>query len=302
MVLDDDVRRFGDWVNTGLFGGGLGNEWVQAMFGLGRRHQTHSGGGETEVDFAVVSAYATLIRQEKWSLWAEGELAGFSGTSTLSESVLDPSPVDILSGGGVLRLGLTTPGFETVLEGGVASGDDSPFDREAHAFTFDREYRVGLLLFGELARANSAVEALNIADGRFRSRPPRGYDHLPTAGAVRNAIYLNPRVMYSIDSRSTLYAGYLYATAEESMADAFRSGLNGGQPVGPRGARAAELLGHEIDLAVEYQLTGLLRNVADMVLVKVTGAVLFPGRAFDDAFGKSADMVYGGWLQGEANW
>ena len=75
-----------------------------------------------------------------------------------------------------------------------------------------------------------------------RDAERRGYDHLPTAGAVRNAVYLNPRVVYSIDSRAALYGGYLYATAEEYVADAFRSGLNGGQPVGPR-ARCLVALG-----------------------------------------------------------
>lgn len=302
MVVDDDVRRLGDRVGQGLVGVMLNTERVLLHLGLGRRHQTHGTGGETEVDLGVLYGRATLIERSRWSLWAEGEMAGYSGTSTLSESVTDPSPVDMLSAGSVLRLGLTHRDFEAVIEGGVASGDDSPFDREAHGFTFDRDYRVGVLLFNELGRANSAVEALNLTDETYRRRPPRGYAYLPTAGAVRNAVYLNPRGVLKLTNAAALYAGYLYAMAEESPADAFQSGLQGGQPVGHRGARDAQLLGHELDVAVDYHLDGILMSVAHQVRVKATFAVLFPGRAFDNAVGDAAETVYGAWLQGEARW
>ena len=90
--------------------------------------------------------------------------------------------------------------------------------------------------------------------------------------------------------------------AEESPADAFQSGLQGGQPVGHRGARDAQLLGHELDVAVDYHLDGILMSVAHQVRVKATFAVLFPGRAFDNAVGDAAETVYGAWLQGEARW
>ena len=147
-----------------------------------------------------------------------------------------------------------------------------------------------------MARGRALVPRQN------RRRPPRGYDHLPTAGAIRNAVYLNPRGVLKITNAAAVYAGYVYANAEESLADAYRSGLQGGQPIGPRGARDAQFLGHEFDLAVDYNLDRILKNVADQIRVKATFAVLFPGRAFDDETGNAAKTVYGTWLQGEARW
>ena len=302
MVMDDDSRRFGDSVFQGLMGAMLHTRRLQLRVGLGRRHQEHARGGETDIDLAVLYGMGTLVQRHGWRVWAEGEMAGYSGTSTLSESVLDPRPVEVLSGGGVLRLGVTCPAFEAVVEGGVASGDDSPFDRESHTFSFDRDYRVGLLLFGELARATTAVETLNVSDETYRKTAPRGYQHIATAGAVRNAVYLNPRLVVTPTSEAAVYLGYVYARAEEAVADAFRSGLQGGLPVGPRGARDAQELGHEFDVAVEYELDRILKKVAGQIRIRATLAVLFPGRVFDDAAGEPAKTVYGGWLQGEAQW
>ena len=302
MVMDDDTRRFGDHVFQGLLGAMLHTYRLQLRLGVGRRHQEHARGGETDIDLAVLYGMGTLVERHRWRVWAEGEVAAYSGASTLSQSVLDPSPVEVLSGGGVLRLGVTSPDFEAVVEGGVASGDDSPFDRESHTFSFDRDYRVGLLMFGEMARASSAVEILNVTDGTYRSRPPRGYQHIATAGAVRNAVYVNPRVVVTPTAEAAFYLGYVYARAEEAVADAFQTGLQGGLPAGPRAARDAQALGHELDFAVEYELDRVLRKVADQIRIKGTLAVYFPGRVYDDAAGASARTVYGAWLQGEAQW
>lgn len=314
-VIEDDTADWYEGDRAWQVLGGLfaRRDWFSAGAGAVFRSQTHHEGGTTEVTLGLFTARAELLEAAPGSegtdsvgtgLWAETELAGYTGETTLSQSVIQPEPVDILSAGAVVRLGgdhhwAEGVGVEGVLEGGFASGDDNPVDREAHTFAFDREYRVGLLMFDQLQRLSSAVTAHDLADPTFRGEPSRGFDSVATAGAVQNALYLNPRVAVTPLSGFTLLAGYLYAVSEEPYADTLRSALAGGAAVGPRGARDARTLGHEIDVGAEYALQ--LQPVG-RVRGRVEAAWLRPGDVYDTADGEAADDLWGAWFVGEVQW
>ena len=304
-VVEDDTSRWADGDRTYQLIAGLSGFIgdLSATIGGVWRSQDYDEGGITEVIITVVSARYDAVRRGRWRLWAEGEWAGYFGESDLSQSAIREGPFDVAATGGALRLGvsrrLSKPSWlDAVLEAGYASGDDNPFDGEIHTFTFDREYRLGLLMFGEALRQHAAITAHNVADETFRGEPPRGFDTLAHGGAVQNAIYVNPRLGWRAGGGFTLTLGYLYALSEEPYTDAFRSGVNGGATTGPRGALDERALGHEIDVGVEYAMA--LDPVA--LRIRVEGAWFAPGSVFDDEDGASADAMKGLWWHMAATW
>lgn len=276
----------------GRFAGFLGG-----LYGVHRR-QAHAAGGETEVTLADL-----YVRQEMSAaevrIWGELEGAISFGATTFAENPLSPGPQMILAGGGLARVGVQSGVFGLVLEAGYASGDDNTYDNEQRAFTFDREHRVGLLMFRESLRKATAVSAANIEDPTYRASPPRGYERTATAGAVRGAIYVNPRVTVEIAEGLTAMAGYLHARSDGVYTDPFQSGLQGGASTGLRGTLFAETFGDEINLGLDYALD------LDSVGLRFRGefAWFTPGDIFESPIGEepAVDQM-GGWLHGEVIW
>ncbi len=179
------------------------------------------------------------------------------------------------------------------LEGGIASGDDRPFDSTLHNFQFASDYHVGIVLFSQYMRLQSRNTMANLGDPRFTNGAPAGVERLDTHGAVTQAMYLNPVIRLALPktrsgAKFALLWGMVAARAPVAVADPFRTYLNGGVPTGPRGAKNQTDLGAEFDsgLTVEqpfgFGLSAFLR--ADV-------GVLLPGHAYDAADGTSAPAV-----------
>jgi hypothetical protein len=153
-------------------------------------------------------------------------------------------------------------------------------------------------MFGEALRMVSAVGALNLADETYRAEPSRGFERSATEGAVRNALYLNPRLGLKVSDNLWATFGYLWARAAVAYADAQRSGVVGGQPTGPRGAIEERELGHELNVGAVFEWP------TEWMLLRATaqGAWFDPGAVFDDPEGTQADNMLGLWLHGEVSW
>ena len=195
-------------------------------------------------------------------------------------------------------MGVRGGGFTAALEAGYASGDDNPFDSQQRAFTFDREHRVGLLMFREALRKSTAVAAWNIADPTYRASPPRGFERAATGGAVRGAVYVNPRFTYELVDGLTAMVGYLHASSDGAYTDPFQSGLMGGTSTGPRGALLATTFGDELDLGLDFVLA--LETVR--VRLRAEFAWFSPGVIFAGAEDPEPADQFGGWLHGEVRW
>jgi hypothetical protein len=276
----------------GRFAGFLGG-----LYGVHRR-QAHAAGGETEV--TLMDLY---VRQEMSAaevrIWGELEGAISIGATTFAENPLSPGPQIILAGGGLARVGVQSGLFGLVLEAGYASGDDNTYDNEQRAFTFDREHRVGLLMFRESLRKATAVSAANIEDPTYRASPPRGYERTATAGAVRGAIYVNPRVTVEVVEGLTAMVGYLHARSDGVYTDPFQSGLMGGASTGLRGTLFAENFGDEINLGLDYVLD------LETVALRFRGefAWFSPGDIFESPVAEApARDQMGAWVHGEVSW
>lgn len=299
-VIDDDTARWSEGDRAYNFISavrGVVDRFAGGFYAVHRR-QGHAEGGETVVTVLDLHARLDLVREPTLATWIEGEGAVILGSSSLSRSPLHEGSFDVAAAGGVGRFGVRAGAFTGVLEVGHASGDDNPFDDELRAFSFDREYRVGLLMFRELLRTSTAVSAYNLADPAWRGVPPRGYDNIATAGAVRGVTYVNPRVTVRPVEGLHLYAGLLYAESDADYVDPFRSSLAGGAPVGPNGALAASALGLELDFGVRYAF--------DLGPVEVHAraelAWLDPGEVFDRAALTEVDDIVGFWLHLGARW
>lgn len=297
-ILDEDYIRWsaGDRAYQAVFGVSVREPWYQVSLGGVFRRQSHAEGGRTDVGITALSAQ---IERPLWggTGWIEGEFVAYFGETTFAESAVRPGAYAVTAAGGVLRAGLSDRMIAPALEVGYASGDANPFDREAHDFTFDSQYRVGLLLFHEVERAQTAVAAANVADPRYRGNPPRGFERTATNGAVRNAAYANPRVALRLAPWASLLLGYLAAVSEEPYVDVYQTGLAGGVPTGPRGAQDARLLGQEFDVGLSLMTT--VTGVQARALVQF--GYLLPGAALATDAG-DADDVYGLWLGTEVRW
>lgn len=297
-IEDDDTIRSNRGDTGWQAGGGVQVEMGGALgiVGVTQRHQEYTEGGETDVAIlSVVGRYDILKRHHK--LYVEGEYAAYAGETTFLESSLRPGAYSVLATGGLARVVGGTNRYEYAVEGGMASGDSNPFDNDVRTFNFDREHRVGMLMFGEALRQTTAVSASNIADPTYRENPPRGFNRLATGGTVQNTLYLNPRMAVNAYG-ATLTLGYVRAVAEEPYADAFRTGVAGGEPTAHRGAKQKTDLGQEFDVGLEYNL-----DIPGARLhARVEFAYFKPGDVFDTADGEAMDAMTGMWTYGGVRW
>ena len=299
MVVDDDTARWQDGDRAyhviGAVRGSVGG--VEGGLYAVHRIQAHGQGGDSRL--SVVDGHLKIVHDgRRLRGWLEGELAAIHGSTTYVESALHEGAFDVASTGGVLRFGVESGPLEIAVEAGMASGDDNPFDGQIRSFTFDRSYRVGLLMFREGMRQTSAATAINLADPGHRASPPRGFERVATGGAVRGAIYINPRLAYRPYPGLTLQLGYLHGQSEEDATDAFQSGLAGGASVGPLGAPGTRDLGDEIDVGLEVR-----RRWAGIDLLgRLEAGWWRPGSVFATPSGEDPAPVFGSWLRMGASW
>ncbi len=170
------------------------------------------------------------------------------------------------------------------LEVGYASGDADPYDGTQRRFTFDPNHRIGLLLFDEVLRWQTARAATAAADPLLTNgtRPTPGVDLLPSNGGVYGAQYVNPTAIYRPRNWLDLKGGMVIAQSTSDVVDPYRL-ATGGSYVNYRGGNPRKKdLGVELDAGVEARVPleyGLKAQFG------AQGGVLFPGGALEDANG-----------------
>ncbi|MBX3220717.1 MAG: hypothetical protein KF795_09370 [Labilithrix sp.] len=170
------------------------------------------------------------------------------------------------------------------LEVGYASGDADPYDGTQRRFVFDPNHRVGLLLFDEVLRFQTARAATAATDPLLTNatRPTPGVDLLPSNGGVFGAQYINPTAIYRPRHWLDLKAGVVVAQSTSDVVDPYRL-ATGGSYVNYRGGNPRKKdLGVELDAGFEGRFPlqyGLKAQVG------AQAGVLFPGGALEDANG-----------------
>ncbi len=231
----------------------------------------------------------------RWTVW-EGigrsldlgaEVAVITGSTTQSRS--DTAAVlDVRQLGMVAKANYRARRFGVLFDAGYASGDQNPYDTQLNNFRFDRDYKVGLVLFDQVLAYQSARTGWRASDPQLVGVAPEGVDLLPTGGAITGAWFLFPRAVLRPTDWLDLYGGPLFAFTTATLVDPFTTRLNGGAPINSLGARAGSFLGTELDLgaSVHFSPAKYLK-----VTAVVEGGLLLPGDAFRKAGGGVMDPI-----------
>ncbi len=170
------------------------------------------------------------------------------------------------------------------VEVGYASGDANPYDSTEHRFTFDPNHKVGLVLFDEVMRWQTARSSAAAQDPLLQNgtRPTPGVNLLPSNGGVFGAEYIYPTVIVRPQPWIDLKAGAVIAQTTADLVDPYRLATQGAY-VNYRGGDARRHdLGLELDGGFEFRLR-LERNL--VLQLGAQAGILFPGGAFADATG-----------------
>lgn len=170
------------------------------------------------------------------------------------------------------------------LEVGYASGDADPYDGTQKRFVFDPNHRVGLLMFDEILRWQTARSATAAMDPLLTNanRPTPGVDLLPSNGGVFGAQYVNPTVIVRPRHWLDIKGGMVIAQSTSDVVDPYRVATSGSYVNYRGGDPKKKDLGLELDLGTEARFPlqyGLKGTVGGQ------GGVLFPGSALEDASG-----------------
>jgi hypothetical protein len=257
-----------------------------------------------EIDALAIDLHGRIVRPLPGDgdtfVLAEAEAAYILGETNVvrtPEQVRSGTSTAIRSWGGAASLGIVhrAPGdtrpraisygdLSAQVELGYASGDADPRDGTERRFVFDPNHRVGLLLFDELLRFQTARAATAASDPLLvnGARPPPGADLLPTNGGVAGAQYLNPTVVYRPRHWLDLRGGMVVAQTTSDLVDPYRLATEGSYVNGRGGNPRKRDLGLELDGGVEARLPleyGVVANLG------AQAGVLFPGGAFEDETG-----------------
>ena len=169
------------------------------------------------------------------------------------------------------------------LEVGYASGDADPYGDTQKRFTFDPNHKVGLLLFDEVmrwqtARAATAAQDPNLSNG---ARPTPGVNLIPSQGGVFGAQYLYPTAIVRPRPWLDLKAGVVIAQATTDVVDPYRTATSGSSQNYFGGNPSRHDLGVELDGGFEVRI----RSTSGRLALGTQAGELFPGGALEDANG-----------------
>ena len=174
--------------------------------------------------------------------------------------------------------------FVGQVEVGYASGDANPYDNTEKRFVFDPNHKVGLLLFDEImrwqtARAASAAQDPNLSNG---NRPTPGSGLLPSNGGVYGAQYVYPTAVYRPRPWLDLKAGAVIAQTTADVVDPYRLAVQGSYVNYQGGDSHRHDLGVELDGGFESRIEA---GPHLRLQLGAQGGLLLPGGALADATG-----------------
>ncbi len=224
------------------------------------------------------------------SLTLATELAFLQGSTTLG-----PTPTfqtqDVLQLGAGARATLNMRGWGIVFDFLYASGDDNFDDGRQTSFRVDRNYPLGLLAHRYVTAAQTAYSPITANNPDLLATPSEDLERLPTRGVITNTVSFFPRGYWQPTEHLEIYGGPLLLFTDESLADAFQTRINGGEPFNALGGVASgSFLGTELDLGVRYRR----RIYTTLFTLGLEGALFLPGQALVQASGDTMDQVMGG--------
>lgn len=226
------------------------NIGVYAVYRNQRNVFVTDGGKATDAFIVDLAGKWQLLKRRSREFHVGFELVGITGTTTQARN----ENSDLLK---VAQLGFALKsryrvGRATIyLDGGFASGDQNPADDRVENFRFDRDYKVGLILFDQVMAYQSGRGAVRASDPSLTGIAPEGADLVGTAGSITGAWYLFPRIKISMSDWLDAYGGPLFAFSTAKLTDPFNSRVGGGTAINPLGGNPGMYLGTELDLGLQ---------------------------------------------------
>jgi hypothetical protein len=306
----------GDHAFQGILAGWVGDETNQVgLYGV-YRNQTHPQTSDSSlypyderIDVGIVDAAGRFAQpvpgNPRAFVFGAAEAATVFGSTNAQRTAaqaLSGSATKVEQYGGAVSLGVVHVAHKNEppkgavmkdfgdvvaqVEVGYASGDSNPYGDVERRFTFNPDHKVGLLLFDEVMRwqtARAATAAMNpqLANA---SRPPPGSDLLPSNGGVFGAQYVNPTVLVRPLRWLDLKAGVVVAQATADVVDPYRLATQGAYVNYEGGDPKRHDLGVELDGGFE---TRFRLDYGMRVMLGGQAGVLFPGGALADANGQT---------------
>lgn len=243
------------------------------------RHQRNAlstdGGKAMDVVVIDFAGQWQLLKQRKRDFQVGWEMAGVTGTSTQARNE-NASRLTVAQFGAAIKTRLRVGRTFVFLDGGYASGDQNPSDDRIENFRFDRDFKVGLILFDQVLAYQSARSSVRASDPSLVGVAPEGADLLGTAGSVTGAWYLFPRVKIALADWLDGYGGPLFAFSTAKLVDPFNSRIQGGAAVNALGGTPGYYLGTEFDVGAQARFAP--RPELKLSLT-AEGGVFLPGDA-----------------------
>jgi hypothetical protein len=245
--------------------------------------------------------FAIPVKGTEAVLFGAGEGAVILG-STNEERTLDVPLTQIRSYGGAAAAGVVHVAhcdctdekddarlfgdMVAEVEVGYASGDANPLDDVEHRFTFNPNHKVGLLLFDEVMRFQTARAAVALGDPLLQNsnRPTPGANLLASNGGVFGAEYINPTMVVRPRRWLDLKGGVVIAAASSDVVDPYRLATQGSYVNYLGGSAQSRSLGVELDGGFEVRIP---IGHAVTIAVGLESGVLFPGAALANAMGET---------------
>jgi hypothetical protein len=259
------------------------------------------------VDLAGHFARPVALPDETAYVFGEFEAALEYGSTNEERTIYQPesgNQTTIQAYGGAASAGLVLAGHEATgapalkkgdrpdlwgkfvgqVEVGYATGDANPYDNTEKRFVFDPNHKVGLLLFDEImrwetARAATAAQDPGLSNG---NRPPPGSGLLPSNGGVFGAQYVYPTAVYRPRPWLDLKAGAVIAQTTADVVDPYRLAVQGSYLNYQGGNPQRHDLGVELDGGFETRIDA---GKYIRLQLGAQAGVLFPGGALADASG-----------------
>ena len=277
-VLEDDIGGFSDGhlALQGLISAQyLSYDKDDSVGLLGvYRHQTRLEDEKVLAGY-FIDGYAKMTEQlGPMEIYAAVEGAYIYGDHGQIANRNHPEGLQVRSYGGVAELAARHHHGAVNLNAGFASGDGDSADGVYSAFSMDRDYNAGSVLF-DLHQAATELATYNlITDPEHSGTPPDGVDFAVTEGAIRQAMFVQPSLVITKMESVELAVGSVFAWSTSPIRSPFISTREGGIDVNHLGQETTDYqLGTEINWVVmlHHEYDSGLKNA-----LSLEGAHLLP--------------------------
>ncbi len=253
------------------------NFGVYAVYRNQRNVNVTDGGKATDAIVIDFAGRWHLLKTRNRDFKIGWEFVGIGGTTTQARNE-NAAVLKLAQFGGAIKTTYRIGRTYIYLDGGYASGDQNTADDRVENFRFDRDYKVGLILFDQVMAYQSGRSGVRASDPNLTGVPPEGADLIGTAGSITGAWYLFPRIRLAMADWLDGYGGPLFAFSTARLTDPFNSRIGGGTSLNSLGGTPGLYLGTELDLGVQARI----KPISELTITLTgEGGLFLPGDAYN---------------------